>query len=170
MRCSAGSGRGPGRSEGPEAFAARMDLRIVFPLHMDEAGLVCRPLGDGSLFVSTPYFGTGSGIVTRASIGSGSPYTISLRQGGSVTSHLVKLSHHPNGRVHFSQTGKVKTEIIRQSFRLVDSIGGVACRASRPTDRMAVEEAPLDALMPRHKATQEYHQADDDPDGRMGPR
>ncbi|MFQ5992980.1 MAG: hypothetical protein ACE5NA_11140 [Nitrospiraceae bacterium] len=42
-----------------------------------------------------------------------------------VTSHLVKLSHHPHGRVHFSQTGKVKTEIIRPSFRLADSIGEV---------------------------------------------
>jgi hypothetical protein len=41
-----------------------------------------------------------------------------LNEGGKVTSHLVKFSHHPDGRVHFSQTGKVRTEIIRTSFPL----------------------------------------------------
>ena len=30
----------------------------------------------------------------------------------------MKYSHHPDGRAHFSQTGKVRTEIIRQSTPL----------------------------------------------------
>jgi len=80
---------------------------------------------DGSIFVSTPYFGSGSGVVTSASIGSGPPFTISLNEGGKVTSHLVKFSHHPDGRVHFSQAGKVKTEIHRTSFPLATTIGEV---------------------------------------------
>jgi hypothetical protein len=35
-----------------------------------------------------------------------------------VTSHLVKYSHHPDGRAHFSQTGKIFTEIKKQSIAL----------------------------------------------------
>lgn len=78
---------------------------------------------DGSVFVSTPYFKTAAGILANASIPSDPPYIISLRESGRVTSHHVKLSHHPDGRVHFSQDGKIRTEIIRQSFGLNDSIG-----------------------------------------------
>lgn len=80
---------------------------------------------DGGIFVSTPYCGSGSGVVSNAVVGKGPTYTIALDPGGKVTSHLVKLSHHPDGEVHFSQTGKVVTEIRRKSFRLVDSIGEV---------------------------------------------
>ena len=78
---------------------------------------------DGSIFISTPYFGSGSGVVTSASLGAGPPYNISLNEDGKVTSHLVKLSHHPDGRVHFSQSGKVITKIKRTSFPLASTIG-----------------------------------------------
>lgn len=36
---------------------------------------------------------------------------------------MVKLAHHTSGRAHFSQDGKVRTEIMRESFRLDNSIG-----------------------------------------------
>jgi hypothetical protein len=43
---------------------------------------------------------------------------VDLEKGGKVTSHLVKYSHHPDGRAHFSQTGKIVTAIKRQSIAL----------------------------------------------------
>ena len=39
---------------------------------------------------------------------------------GKVTSHIVKYSHHFDGRAHFSQDGKVYTKIIKQSAPLSD--------------------------------------------------
>lgn len=81
---------------------------------------------DGSLFVSCPYFPhERGGILSVAKWPAKPPYTLSLHEGGKVTSHLVKFSHHPDGRVHFSQSGRIKTEIKRQSFTLPDSIGDV---------------------------------------------
>lgn len=97
---------------------------------------------DGSIFLSTPYFGSGSGVVCSASVPLKPPYTISLDDGGKVTSHLVKLSHHPDGRVHFSQSGKVRTEIRRQAFPLADSIGQVfALHVYHPTAFAPIEFA-----------------------------
>ncbi len=46
------------------------------------------------------------------------PFEITLLPGGKVTSHLVKYSHHPDGRVHFSQSGKVFTKIKKNSIPL----------------------------------------------------
>lgn len=80
---------------------------------------------DGSMYISTPYFGAGAGTVTSAAVGDGPPHQISFAPGGRVTSHLVKFSHHPDGEVHFSQDSKVRTEIKRRSFNLVASIGEV---------------------------------------------
>jgi hypothetical protein len=82
---------------------------------------------DGSIFVQTPYFRKRSGIVAHFNEPEGisGSRTYHYQDSGKVTSHLVKLSHHPDGRVHFSQDGKVRTEIIRQSFPLAESIGPV---------------------------------------------
>ena len=75
---------------------------------------------DGSLFVSVPYFRYGTGILAAATIPANGENTsqVDLRQGGKVASHLVKYSHHPDGRAHFSQDKKVKTVILRQSIPL----------------------------------------------------
>jgi hypothetical protein len=43
---------------------------------------------------------------------------VNIECGGKVTSHLVKYSHHPDGRAHFSQDGKILTAIKRQSIAL----------------------------------------------------
>jgi hypothetical protein len=45
--------------------------------------------------------------------------------GGKIASHLVKYSHHPDGRAHFSQDGKVFTQIKRQSVALDQQWGHI---------------------------------------------
>ncbi len=69
---------------------------------------------DGSLFVNFPYFQHSEGIVAEVPLPD-SKAEIHLPNWGKVTSHLVKYSHHPDGRAHFSQDGKVRTEIVKQS-------------------------------------------------------
>lgn len=75
---------------------------------------------DGSLFVSFPYFRHRTGILAAATIPATGSVTsqVNLEVGGKIASHLVKYSHHPDGRAHFSQTGKVFTAIKRQSIAL----------------------------------------------------
>jgi hypothetical protein len=78
------------------------------------------------VFVQFPYFLQKHGIVSRVEFQSGEgALKFKLDEYGKAASHLVKLSHHTSGRAHFSQDGKVKTEIIRQSFRLDTSIGPI---------------------------------------------
>ncbi len=75
---------------------------------------------DGSLFITFPYFRHHIGLLSASTI----PVTetrqsqVDLQHGGKVTSHLVKYSHHIDGRAHFSQTGKIITAIKRQSISL----------------------------------------------------
>jgi hypothetical protein len=75
---------------------------------------------DGSFFISFPYFRHRTGILSISSIpANGSRESqVNLEQGGKVTSHLVKYSHHVDGRAHFSQDGRVFTTIKRQSISL----------------------------------------------------
>jgi hypothetical protein len=82
---------------------------------------------DGSLFVSFPYFRHREGILAAtASPGTGHPTShVDLTTSGKVTSHLVKYSHHPDGRAHFSQTKKVRTEVKRQSLPLNEYRGHI---------------------------------------------
>jgi hypothetical protein len=75
---------------------------------------------DRSLFVNFPYFKHRAGIVAAATI-PGNRQTssqVNLQVGGRIASHLLKYSYHPDGRAHFSQDGKVRTEIKRQSVAL----------------------------------------------------
>jgi hypothetical protein len=75
---------------------------------------------DGSFFISFPYFRHRTGLLSISSIpGNGSRQSqVNLEHGGKVTSHLVKYSHHVDGRAHFSQDGKIFTAIKRQSIAL----------------------------------------------------
>jgi hypothetical protein len=75
---------------------------------------------DRSLFVTFPYFKHPTGILASATIpGNGQTTSeVDLQVGGKIASHLVKYSHHPDGRAHFSQHGRVRTEIKRQSIAL----------------------------------------------------
>lgn len=81
---------------------------------------------DGSILVQWPYFRDRSGVATvvRLEADGSSRRTIRFIDEGKVTSHLVKYSHHPDGHVHFSQDGKVRTEIRRAAdFPLDGPIG-----------------------------------------------
>jgi hypothetical protein len=75
---------------------------------------------DGSLFINFPYFQHRVGLLCASAIpADGKRQTdVNLEQGDKVTSHLVKYSHHPDGRAHFSQTGKIITAVKRQSIPL----------------------------------------------------
>lgn len=82
---------------------------------------------DRSLFVNFPYFRHRIGVLAAATIAGNGQRTsqVDLAVGGKVASHLVKYSHHPDGRAHFSQHGKVRTEVMRQSIRLEDQQGHI---------------------------------------------
>lgn len=75
---------------------------------------------DRSLFITFPYFKHRTGLLSAtSSLGTGrSESFASLEQGGKVSSHLVKYSHHPSGLALFSQTGKIRSEVRRQSVAL----------------------------------------------------
>lgn len=65
---------------------------------------------EGGIFISLPYYKNSEGIVSEVILPANKmpPYQISLQEPlGKVTSHKVKYSHPPDGRVHFSQDGKV---------------------------------------------------------------
>jgi hypothetical protein len=80
---------------------------------------------DGSLFINFPYYEHNEGIVSLItwSPNNPPPVDLSLELGGKITSHLVKYSHHPTGRAHFSQNGKVLTAIKKQSVP-IDEVAG----------------------------------------------
>ena len=82
---------------------------------------------DGSLFVNFPYFSKTQGVLAEVTVNGapGSSCEVNLADTGRVASHLVKYSHHPDGRAHFSQDGKIKTEIKRQSVPLRDQQGHI---------------------------------------------
>jgi hypothetical protein len=82
---------------------------------------------DGSLFINFPYFQHRVGLLCASAIpADGKQQTdVDLEQGGKVTSHLVKYSHHPDGRAHFSQTGKIITAVKRQSIPLETQNGHI---------------------------------------------
>ena len=75
---------------------------------------------DGSLFVTFPYFKHRTGILAAATIAGNGLTTsqVNLEASGKIASHLVKYSHHSDGHAHFSQDGRVRTEIKRQSIAL----------------------------------------------------
>jgi hypothetical protein len=79
---------------------------------------------DGSIFINFPYFQHKQGVVSLVGWPSGqASTTVSLEPGGRVSSHLVKYSHHPSGRAHFSQDGRVRTIIKKEAVPLSDLEG-----------------------------------------------
>ena len=80
---------------------------------------------DGSVFVNFPYLNKPEGSVSTLSWPADrqGSMDLNLADAGKVTSHLVKYSHHPDGRAHFSQDGKVRSSVKRQSIRL-DALRG----------------------------------------------
>ncbi|MDB4914685.1 MAG: hypothetical protein JWM95_2329 [Gemmatimonadetes bacterium] len=80
---------------------------------------------NGQIFAQCPYFVSSAGLVGECEtvVDGNMNGQIRLGEVGITTSHLVKYSHPLDGNAHFSQDGKVHTQIRRQSFRL-DSAGG----------------------------------------------
>lgn len=79
---------------------------------------------NGSIFVQFPYFRECEGILTEATFvpsGLSGETVIRLRDQGRATSHLVKYHHPPDGNVHFSQDGRIRSDVRRQSFPLTES-------------------------------------------------
>lgn len=80
---------------------------------------------DGSLYVNFPYFKYSRGLISLARLAGNTSYpaNIDLTKGGKITSHLVKYAHHPDGRAHFSQDGKIRTVVRKQSVPLAEAEG-----------------------------------------------
>lgn len=80
---------------------------------------------DGSIFISFPYFENTDGLVSLVNFPGGikQPTDLGLTPGGKVTSHLVKYSHHPDGRAHFSQDSKVRTEVLKNAAPIAEING-----------------------------------------------
>jgi hypothetical protein len=80
---------------------------------------------DGSLFITFPYCRHTTGILSSSTIPASGNMTndVNVESGGKVSSHLVKYSHHLDGRAHFSQDGKIYTAIKRQSVALATQNG-----------------------------------------------
>jgi hypothetical protein len=106
-----------------KAVAAVRSQRVVCVVRVGDLPAKAFQIGfdeDGSLFIHFPYFQHRIGILSSSEI----PATgerkadVNIEHGGKVTSHRVKYSHHPDGRAHFSQDGKIFTAIKRQSISL----------------------------------------------------
>jgi hypothetical protein len=96
---------------------------------------------DGSVFVTFPYLKDGGGQLCLASLlpDSPNPGSYNLGDGGVVTSHFVKYSHHPDGRVHFSQTGKIRTAIKKRGVSLQRANGHLFTIQAQGISRFARE-------------------------------
>lgn len=77
----------------------------------------------GDVYINFPYYKENNGIVGQAFL---KPQAESITLDpdcAKITSHLVKFAYHPDGETHFSQDGKVKTEIRKKSLPL-DKLDG----------------------------------------------
>jgi hypothetical protein len=102
-------------------------------------------LKDGSLTVSFPYF---KEAACQLAIGTMPPAPmppkISLGERLWGSSHRVKYTHHVDGRVHFSQDGKIRTVVRRQAIPLTAADGhlftvqlqGLSAFKALPTDQL----------------------------------
>jgi hypothetical protein len=82
---------------------------------------------NGSFYVTFPYFKHTEGLLAEVTVHGppGAQTLIDLADKGKVASHLVKYSHHIDGEAHFSQDGKVKTVVRRQSVPLAEQQGHI---------------------------------------------
>jgi hypothetical protein len=106
-----------------KTVAAIRSERVVCVVKTEELRAKAFQIGfqkDGSLFIHFPYFQYRTGILSSSEIPATGAHqaNVNLEYRGKVTSHLVKYSHHPDGRAHFSQDGKIITSIKRQSIAL----------------------------------------------------
>ena len=79
---------------------------------------------DGSLHVNFPYYQHQYGMASVVEI-EGAPNSVTVGDKGKYTSHRVKYSHHPDGRAHFSQDGRVRSNVRRQAVPLEEIAGHI---------------------------------------------
>jgi hypothetical protein len=113
---------------------------------------------DGSLFITFPYFRHRTGILSASAIpATGTRQSqVNLEQGGKVTSHLVKYSHHTDGRAHFSQTGKIITSIKRQSIALDKQHGHMFSLLIQGLNALDVADPIKDAVTSSKRALVDF--------------
>lgn len=71
---------------------------------------------DGSIYIQLPYFNDSRGVLGYITRDPSQEYPASHQlENGKVTTERVKYTHHPDGEAHFSQDGKVLTEIRRKA-------------------------------------------------------
>lgn len=78
---------------------------------------------------------------------------IKLADGGKVTSHRVKYTHHPDGRVHFSQDRKIYTAIKKQSVPLASAHGHIFTVQFQGIDDFELVNPQKDRKPPSGKRT-----------------
>lgn len=113
---------------------------------------------DGSLFINFPYFRHRTGLLSSSAIPANGKRQsdVNLEQGGKVTSHLVKYSHHPDGRAHFSQTGKIITAVKRQSIALATQNGHIFSLLIQGLDALKAADPVKDSCDSTKRALIEF--------------
>jgi hypothetical protein len=86
-----------------------------------------------------------------------------MEPAGRCTSHLVKYSHHPDGRAHFSQDGKILTRIKRQSLPLASVSGHLFTVNIQGLNGFDEARGSKDTLDPRPERTNLNFEIGDDP-------
>lgn len=81
-------------------------------------------LKDGSLCLNFPYFKHAEGLTSVVTVPANITYPANpeLNPGGKATTNLVKYSHHPDGRAHFSQDGRVRSTVRKQAAPLTEAV------------------------------------------------
>ncbi|HEY2150293.1 MAG TPA: hypothetical protein VGH34_05765 [Vicinamibacterales bacterium] len=131
-------------------------------------------LKDDTVFVTFPYFRHRTGLLSSATIpakraSQSTDTLVSLEEGGRVTSHLVKYSHHPNGLALFSQTGKIRSEVRRQSVALDRQEGHLFTVLINGLEAFKRAEGPKDEgqITPDRAVVDFQLPADSDPGGTL---
>jgi len=81
------------------------------------------------------------------------PAQLSMEPAGKCTSHLVKYSHHPDGRAHFSQDGKILTRVKRHSLPLASVSGHLFTANIQGLTGFSKAKEPRDSLTPGPERT-----------------
>lgn len=94
--------------------------------------IVCS--NDGSLYVAFPYTPFEASRLGKLKI---EAHTGAARAGDDfpVTTEKVKYSHHPSGVVHFSQSGRIKTDIRKRGLKFDDAQGHLFSAIFQGIDR-----------------------------------
>jgi hypothetical protein len=80
--------------------------------------IICKK--DGTLLVPFPYYKHASAQLIQGTLKAKTSYSNGLTVAGPVATNRVKYTHHPNGEAHFSQDGKILTQVQKRANSLPD--------------------------------------------------